>query len=469
MVQEQQKKKRRFRPDGYVILFFVLLFAALLTYIIPAGSFDRITNEDGISLVVPGSYERVAQQPTGFLDIFVAIQEGLIASSGMIFLVIIIGGTFAVIEKTGAFDALIMKTIAKTKNREWILIIFLSGILSIFGGLGIISISVIALIPIGLLLARAMNMDAIVGVAIMYLGAYSGFAIGFMDPIRTQLAQRIAELPVYSGLGYRFFIYVVITITTIIYIIRYAGKVKKDPSQSILKDNPFPKEFGGDRDINGEDLTLSQKLTLLILLGGIGVYVYGVFQYGWSTNEMVAIFIMIAIATGIVSRMGANELVNVFIEGCKNIFYGAFIIGLARSIVIVLQDGMVLDTIVHWIYLLIEPLSKYTGAVLLLIVNALFNFIVSSGTAHASIMMPIMTPLVDLMDIPRQIAVQAYTMGDGFTNVINPLSGTLLAILAISGIPYSKWLRFTLPLVLIWFAFGIIFMIIGVYMNWGPM
>lgn len=469
MANGHHVKKKRFRPDGYVILFFVLVFAALLTYIIPAGSFDRITNEDGISLVVPGSYERVAQQPAGFLDIFVAIQEGLIASSGMIFLVIIIGGTFAVIEKTGAFDALIFKTIQKTRNREWILIVFLSGVLSIFGGLGIISISVIALIPIGLLLARAMKMDAIVGVAIMYLGAYSGFAIGFMDPIRTQLAQRIAELPVYSGLGYRFLIYVVITITTIIYIIRYASKVKNDPNQSILKDNLFPKEFGSDREINGEEFTLSQKLTLLILLGGIGIYVYGVFQYGWSTNEMVGIFIMIAIATGIVTRMGANELVSVFIEGCKNIFYGAFIIGLARSIVIVLQDGMILDTIVYGIYLLIEPLSKYTGAVLLLIVNAMFNFIVSSGTAHASIMMPIMTPLVDLMDIPRQIAVQAYTMGDGFTNVINPLSGTLLAILAISGIPYSKWLRFTLPLVLIWFVFGIIFMIIGVYIDWGPM
>ena len=130
---------------------------------------------------------------------------------------------------------------------------------------------------------------------------------------------------------------------------------------------------------------------------------------------------------------------------------------------------MVLDTIVYWIYLLIEPLSKYTGAVILLIVNGLFNFVVSSGTAHASIMMPIMTPLVDLMGIPRQIAVQAYTMGDGFTNIINPLSGTLLAILAISGISYSKWLRFALPLVLMWFGFGIIFMIIAVYIGWGPM
>ena len=261
----------------------------------------------------------------------------------------------------------------------------------------------------------------------------------------------------------------VITVITIIYIIRYAVKVKNDPSKSILQGDPFPKEFGNDREINGTVFTLSQKLTLLILLAGIGVYVYGVFQYGWSTNEMVGIFIMITVATGIVTRMGANELVAVFIEGCKNIFYGAFIIGLARSIVIVLQDGMVLDTLVYWIYLLIEPLSKYTGAVLMLIVNALFNFIVSSGTAHASIMMPIMTPLVDLMDIPRQIAVQAYTMGDGFTNVINPMSGTLLAILALSGIPYSKWLRFALPLVFIWFVFGIIFMIIGVYIDWGPM
>ena len=217
------------RPDAYVILFFVLVIAAILTHIIPAGSFERMTTDKGISIIVPGSYERIESSPAGFFEVFTAIQEGLIDASGMIFLVIIIGGTFHVIEKTGAIDTLIMKTITRTKNKEWVLIAIVAGLLSVFGGLGILSISVIAFIPIGIGLARAMKMDAIVGVAIMYLGAYSGFAIGFMDPIRTGFAQDIAELPKFSGLGLRLIIYAIIVLVTILYIIWYANKSEKIP------------------------------------------------------------------------------------------------------------------------------------------------------------------------------------------------------------------------------------------------
>ena len=465
----QQKKRNSFRPDAYVILFSVLVLAAILTYIIPAGTFERETNELGISTIVPGSYITVENQPTGFFEIFTAIQEGLISASNMIFLVLIIGGTFTVIEKTGAIDALILKTIQKTKNREWLLMTAIIIMLSILGGMGIVSISVIAFIPIGISLARAMNMDAIVGVAIMYLGAYSGFAIGFMDPIRTGLAQTIAELPIYSGLGFRLVIFATIVFVTLLYILWYANRVKKDPSKGILADNPFPKleDDAGKNKI--PELNLRHLFVLAPLLIGIGVYIYGALMWDWSTNELAAMFILIALVTAVIDKMGANLFVQTFIEGCKKIFYGAAIIGLARGIVIVMQNGMIIDTIVQGIYMTIQSFSNVAGAIAMFIVNGLFNFIVSSGTAHASIMMPIMTPLADLMDIPRQVAVQAYTMGDGFTNVINPLSGTLMAILAISGIPLTKWFRFAVPLVLIWFAIGIVFMTIGVLINWGPM
>lgn len=466
---DKTEHKKRRQPDAYVILFSVLLFAALLTYIIPAGSFQRETTANGVSIIVPNSFDWIEQHPTHFFDIFTAIQQGLIESADMIFLVIIIGGTFSVIESTGAIDSLIMKTIERTKNKEWLLIAIVISLLSFLGGLGILSISVIAFIPIGISLARAMKMDAMVGVAIMYLGAYSGFAIGFMDPIRTGFAQKIAQIPIFSGLYYRLLIYFMIVFVTILYVVWYANRVKKDSGKSILGDHLFPKAGEQEGDFGSGKLTISQIGVLMVLLIGIGIYIYGTFQWKWSTNELAAVFIMIAIGTGLIDRMGANEIVQRFIQGCKNIFYGAAIIGLARAIVIVMQNGLIIDTIVQGIYKVIEPFSNVAGAIALLIVNGLFNFIVSSGTAHAAIMIPIMTPLADLMDIPRQVVVQAYTMGDGFTNIINPLSGTLMAILAISGISWTKWLKFAGPLVLIWFAIGIIFMIIAVLMNWGPM
>jgi len=462
------KWKRLYEMDAYVILFLVLILSALSTYLIPAGSYKRTTTEQGISLVVPGSFHTIENHPANFLDIFVAIYRGLIDSAGMIFLVLIIGGTFAVMESTGALHTLIRKTIEKTGNREWVLLTAIMALLSLLGGLGIMSISVIALIPIGLILAKTMKLDAVVGVSIMYLGAYSGFAIGFMDPIRTGFAQQIAELPIFSGVGLRLILFVLIVAVTIIYTLRYAVRLKKNPATGILGEKPFPKAFETKEEIPSR-LSRRHIGILLWLAAGVAIYVYGVFRLGWSTEEMAAIFLMIAIGTGAIARMDSKRLVGLFIEGCKKIFYGAFIIGLARSIVIVLEDSRVLDSIVQGIYLLLKPFSEVAGAIAMLFVNGLVNFIISSGTAHAAVIMPIMAPLADLMGITRQVAVTAYTLGDGFTNVMNPLSGTLMAILAMSGIPLGKWFRFVLPLVAIWFAIGIVFMAIAVLIHWGPL
>lgn len=469
MTKQQKKKRKLILPDAYVILFVILIIAALLTYIIPAGYFDRETSENGIDVIVPDSYSQIEQQPASVIDIFRSIQDGLIGGSGLIFLVLIIGGAFAVIEKTGAIDNLIMKTIRGTQNREWMLIIIVASLFSIFGALGIIVNAVIAFIPIGIILARAMKMDAIVGVSIIYLGAYSGFAIGFLDPMTTGFAQQIAQLPLFSGIGFRLVIYVTVVSATIAYIIWYANRVKNDPNKSILRENRFPKY--DERDIEEVDGTLTtiHKIVLTILVLGIATYVYGVFQLEWSINEMAGVFIAIAILTAIISKMGANQMVEEFMHGAKGVLYGALIIGMARSIVVVLENGYVLDSIVNGMAIVMEPFSSVFGAIAMFIGNGLFNLIVSSGSGQAAIVMPIMTPLADLMDVPRQVAVQAYSMGDGFTNIITPLSGVLMANLAIAGIPWTKWIKFAIPLVLIWYIIGIIFLSIGVMINWEPM
>ncbi|MFD1064777.1 YfcC family protein [Oceanobacillus locisalsi] len=467
--QEKQKKKKTFQlPDAYVILFAILLLAAILTYIIPAGSYERESTEDGTEVIVPDSYSQIDQQPVNFIDIFSSIQEGLIGGAGLIFLVLTIGGTFAVIEKTGAIDNLIMKTIKRTQNREWLLILMVAILFSIFGGLGIIANSSIAFIPVGIILARAMRMDAIVGVSIIYLGAYSGFAVGFLDPQTTGFAQEIAQIPLFSGISMRLVLYVIIVGVTIAYITWYANRVKKDPQKSILRDNPFPKADDRVMDEVDGKLTSTQLTVLLVLVAGIAFYVYGVFQLGWDINEMAGIFVALAVLTALISKMGSNEMVAEFIDGARKVLYGALIIGMARSIVVILEDGQVLDTVVHGMAVTLEPFSSVMGAIAMFIGNGIFNLIVSSGSGQAAIVMPIMTPLADLMDIPRQVAVQAYTLGDGFTNIITPLSGVLMANLAIAGIPWTKWLKFALPLVGIWYIIGSIFIMVMVLINWGP-
>ncbi|WP_193063685.1 YfcC family protein [Oceanobacillus oncorhynchi] len=467
--QEKTKQKKKFQlPDAYVILFVILLLAAILTYIIPAGSYERETTEEGTDVIVPDSYSQIDQQPVSLIDLFSSIQEGLIGGAGLIFLVLTIGGTFAVIEKTGAIDNMIMKTIKRTQNREWLLILMVATLFSVFGGLGIIANSSIAFIPIGIILARAMRMDAIVGVSIIYLGAYSGFAVGFLDPQTTGFAQQIAQLPLFSGLSLRLVLYVIIVGATIAYIIWYANRVKNDPQKSILSDNPFPKlEKKSMEDVDGK-LTSTQLTVLLVLIAGIAIYVYGVFQLDWDINEMAGIFVALSVITALISKMGANQMVEEFLNGAKRVLYGALIIGMARSIVVVLENGQVLDTVVHSMAVVLEPFSSVMGAIAMFIGNGLFNLVVTSGSGQAAIVMPIMTPLADLMDIPRQVAVQAYTLGDGFTNIITPLSGVLMANLAIAGIPWTKWLKFALPLVGIWYVIGTIFIVITVLINWGP-
>lgn len=460
------KRKKIGLPDAYVILFAILVLAAIATYIIPAGSFDRETVND-ITTVIPGSYHEIDQNSSSFIEVFRAIQQGMIESADLIFLVLIIGGAFAVIEHTGAIDALIMKTINKTKNREYLLIIIVSTLFSIFGALGIIVNAVIAFIPIGIILARSMKLDAVVGVSIIYLGAYAGFNTAFLDPLTTGIAQEIAQIPMFSGIGLRILIYVTILASTILYIWWYSNKIKKDPNKSVLGNDRFPKHDGKSAENAPSELSGVHKVVLLWLAVGIATYVFGVFQFEWSLNEMAAMFLIIAVGTAIIAKITPNKLVNIFFEGCKGLIYGALIIGMARSIVVILENGQILDTIVQGMASVMEPFSSTLGAIIMFVANGVFNLIVSSGSGQAVIVMPIMTPLADMMGITRQVAVQAYKMGDGFTNVITPISGILMATLAIAGVPWTKWIRFVFPLVLIWFAIGAIYLAIAVMIGWS--
>ena len=245
-----QKKKINL-PDSYVILFAMLIVASIATWFIPAGSFER-TTDSGTSMVVPNSYTLLSANPTTLYDFFLSIQSGLVDSAGIIFLVLTIGGSFAIVDHTGAIQAGIMKLIKKTQDKKYALIVAVSIAFSVAGFIGALQTAVIAFIPIGLIIAKAFKLDAVAGVAIIYLGAYAGYTIGGLDPITTGFGQEIAGLPIFSGLGFRFIVYLCILASTILYLCHYISKISKDPSKSVLGSTPFPAEVENTNIISEE-------------------------------------------------------------------------------------------------------------------------------------------------------------------------------------------------------------------------
>ncbi|MEK4538548.1 Na+/H+ antiporter NhaC family protein [Peribacillus sp. FSL K6-1552] len=462
------KTERRFTlkmPDTFVLLFIILLLSALATYLVPAGQFERKV-ADGLSVVVPGTYHSVEGSTIGIMDILLSLQTGMIESASIIFLVLFIGGLMEVIEVTGSIKAGVMSAIEKTKGNEFILIAVITILFALGGAVGAVANSVIAFVSIGMIIAKALRLDPIIAVAITFGATFAGFNVGFINPYSVGIAHKIAELPLFSGLLFRVIVFIVIVAVTIWYTWRYAKKVLKNPNNSILSNLQF--------DANGNENDLQSKFTnkhkaILIFIGlAFAFMVYATLQFKWTLDHMSAYFFGIAIVVGLIGKIHYNQFVTHFIKGAEKLLYGALIVGAARAILVILEQGKILDTIVYSLSNLFTDLSPITATLAMFISNTVISVVVPSGSGQAVIIMPIITPLADMLGITRQVAVQTYLFGDGFTNSIMPTSGPLMASLAIAGVPYIKWFKWMLPLFLIWVGIAIITLVIGVLINWGP-
>lgn len=459
-----KNKKRRFEaPDTYVILLIVLLVAVIATYIIPAGSFDREVI-DGVEQVVPDTYHKVDSNPAGIMDIFLALQYGMVESAGIIFLVLFAGGMFEVIERSGAIRSGILRVVDITKGKEFLLIAAITIVFSLGGAIGAVANTVIPFVAIGVIIARALRLDAIVAVAITFGAAFAGFNVGFINPYTLGIAQTIADVPLFSGMTFRIIIFVIIVGVTIWYTWRYAKKVLKDPNESLIG----VLKVDESEQLEASEFTTRHKLILAFTGLAFAFFVYATLQLGWGIDHMSAIFIIIGIVAGIIAGMNYNEITRTFLEGCTKLVYGALIIGVARAIVIVMENANVLDTFVHGLSIPLSEFPPVIAALGMFVANALINFFVPSGSGQAMIVMPILTPLADMLGLTRQVAVQTFQFGDGFANVIFPTSGILMACLALAGVSYAQWFRWILPLFTIWVVIGIIMLSVGVLINWGP-
>ncbi|HHR5877201.1 TPA: YfcC family protein [Providencia alcalifaciens] len=467
------QKKRSDGINPYVLLFFILVAAAIATWIVPAGQYASETKvittiKDGVetqvksSYTIPGSYERLPEQH-GVLpgQVFTSIADGLVKAAPIIFLIIFTGGALHLLETTGAINKVLSNISRSKKLNDFLLITIFFVVFSILGTTGIVVNSIIAFVPIGLLVAKSVGMDDKFGAAIVYVAAYSGFNASVMAPMTVGLSQGLADVPLLSAFGFRTVVYISFVIAGIIFLTLYAKKCRR---QGMVR----PDVEIDDSQFETSKISLRHVITLSYAAFCLIGFIFGAIEWSWGEKEMMAMFIILGVGVGVLNRMSANDIATGFLKGCAGMVGGAFIVGMARAIAIVLADGMILDTIVNSIISLMDGLPKTLSALSMFGTAAIMHFFISSGSGEAAVLVPIFTPMGDLLEITRQTTVQTVLMGEGVVNCINPTSGILMAVLATSKIPYTKWLKFIWPLVLTWVIISIISIVYAVVTNLGP-
>lgn len=456
-------------PHTYVLLFLVIIVVTLTTYVVPAGVFERVQDEaTGRTLVEPESFHYVEQTPVGPFDMVQAIPKGMRQTAHIIFFIFIVAGSFAMIQSTGAIDAGVLKAMTGLEGREKIVIPAVMLLFSAGGATFGLSEEVIAFVPIGILVARSMGYDDIVGLAMLNVGANIGFAGGMLNPFTVGTAQTIAELPLFSAIGFRFAGHVLLYIIGVAFVLHYAAKVKADPTKSIVYDLMQKNKDQVETKTANPEFTSRHKWVLLVVLLGFGYMVYGVMREGWFITEISALFLGMGIIAALVGRIHPDKIASSFVEGAKGIAFGALIVGIARAILVVMTQGQIIDTVIASAAGAVAILPGAATASGMFLVQLLINFLIPSGSGQAAATMPIMVPLADLVGLTRQTAVLAYQYGDAFSNMIIPTSASLLGVLGMAKIPYERWVKFIWPLMILYSIAAFVLLTISVFINLGP-
>jgi len=460
--------KKLTMPHTYALIFIIIAIVASLTYIIPAGQFDRAKDaKTGKVFVVADSFHRVEQSPVSPFGVFKAVPKGMEEAGQIIFFVLMIGGTFGILQATGAIDAGIGAAVKSMTGREKLVIPVIMFIFSLAGAILGTAEEALPFYPIVISLALALGFDSITGTAIVLLGAGAGFAGAFLNPFTIGIAQGISGLPLFSGILYRLLCYVIILGAGIIYVYRYASKIHKNPELSPMYEEDLKRHNSFDIN-NLPQFNKKHRMVMGVLVIGLAILGFGIVKLGFYITELSAMFLIIGIAAGIVGGLKMNGIAEEFINGAQAMVYGALVIGLARSIMVVMTEGSIMDTIIYSMANVVSGLPGTLSAVGMFVVQSFTNIIIPSGSGQAAVSMPIMAPMADVVGITRQTAVLAFQFGDGFSNMISPTSGYFMAALAIGGITWNKWAKWMLPLFLIWSAIGAVMVAISVLINYGP-
>lgn len=522
-------------PHTYVIIFVLIIFSAVLTWLIPGGEFNRetvVVNGVERSVIQPDSFHYIESHKQTW-QIFSAFFDGFVNTANIIAFILMIGGAFWILNESKSIDIGIYSFLKFSKKWERSRVlqkigvnnIILTGIMfifSLFGAIFGMSEETIAFTIIFVPLAISMGYDSIVGVSLCFVAAALGFAGAFLNPFTVGIAQGLSNLPLFSGIEYRIFMWVVINIVGFAFILRYAARIRKHPEKSLVyeddehwrkrnEENSIDFEFQVPRRAWFSFIFLSLALILfslaypitdlmignnvirfpavpvssaIFILGGflalrktvhyyilnlltftIVFLIIGVMGYSWYVMEIATLFLALGIFSGIAVGKSANEITKSFIEGAKDILSAAMVVGLAGGIIVILQDGKIIDTILYGVSKSMEDLGRVGSISVMYLIQTFLNIFIPSGSGKAALTMPMMSQFSDLIGISRQATVVAFQFGDGFTNMITPTSGVLIGVLGVARIPYEKWFKWVAPLIILLTVLGFFLLLPTVLMK----
>ncbi len=433
-------------PHTLVLLFGMMVLAYAAAWLLPSGAYETVVNEQGASQVVFGSYQVLSDQTKPAPSVlFTSIPRAMADAQGIIFFVLLIGGALAVLRASGAIDAAFGLLLQHFGSRPALLVLI--GMSAFLLGSTTIGMAeeYVALIPILLTLCVAMRMDTISAVAIIIVGSGIGYGMAVMNPFTVLIAQDIAELQPTSGWELRTALTLPFLAIGFHHVWRYTQAVQRDPTASLVHDIA---EAQPPALVAHPTLERKHVLVLLVTVATLVLVVWGIAQHGWYFVEMGAVFCALALLVALISGQGLDDTAKNFMRGASDLAGTAMLIGFARAISVILEDGQVLHTLVHVLSAPLTQVGPHLSAVGMLLFQSVLNFFVPSGSGQAYVTMPLMAPMADLVGVSRQVAVLAFQMGDGFMNMIVPTNAILMGILGICGIPYDRWFRFIAPLIL---------------------
>jgi uncharacterized ion transporter superfamily protein YfcC len=470
----EQNKKKFSMPSAYTILFAIIVVVAILTWIVPAGQYE-MTELNGKEVPVPGTYQQVERTPQGIFDIITSPVKGYQDAVDVALFILIIGGFLGVVMKTGAIDAGIAQVTNKLKGKEKIMIPILMVLFGIGGTSYGMAEETIAFYPLLIPVFVAAGYDTVTAVAVILLGAGVGVLGSTVNPFATGIASGFAGVSLGQGIVLRLLILVVGEIAAILYVMRYAEKVRKDPTKSITyatREEDI-KHFGAQQEgTSFPELTGKRKLILGLFALTFVIMIYGVIPFEdmgitaiptlwWWFTELASLFLIMSIIIGLVAGLSEKELIEAFVDGSRDLLGVALIVGLSRGITVVMNAGNMTATVLN----LGERTLASTGSVAFTILTYLFyipmSFLIPSTSGLATLSMPIMAPLGDFAGVARDVVITAYQSASGIVNLITPTSAVVMGGLAIARVPYDKWLKFVGKFMVIIFLITVVALAIG--------
>ena len=464
-MKQKTEKKGFHMPHVFIILLAIMLFIVVLSYIIPSGMYERFEDAAGITVINPDTFSYVENEnPITFMDYFEAIYTGFVNGATIMGTLFISSGMIYLLEVSGAFGAGISAILKKTKGKEFSVVCIFYTVFVIFGVLGY-GEAAYPFYPLAVTIGFALGYDRMVGAGLAIVGSTVGFTSGLMNTFTTGVAQQIVGLPLFSGIGFRAAGLAVFYVIGLAGLYAYCRKIKKNPGLSLMKDE-YINQKAENQAADGEKMTVRKALGLLVFLGIIVAQGDGCIRLGWSFPQIAAIYVIMGILLAVIFQFGPSEACQLFCKGAVRVFAAAFAVGLAQSVVVLMNQACIMDTIVHGMAQLLENKSAILALLIIFLFVTLFNFLVVSGSGKAVIVMPILQPLGKILNINQQVLVLTYQYGDGITNSFWP--GSAAIQLSMCGVDYGSWLKFCWKIYLGFIVSAFVLVMIAYGIGYGP-